>query len=99
MNVTVLASKRIIRVNERQYRVVTVGIPGPPGTSGSGAAYTHTQSSAAVEWIVNHNLGKYPMVSVLSVGLREMDADVQHVSVNQTRIRFATPMSGLAMLQ
>lgn len=99
MSITLLTQKKVVRISDRQYRVVTVGIPGPPGASGSGAAYTHVQGSAAVEWIINHNLGKYPIVSVLSPGLREMVADVQHVSVNQTRIRFSSAISGLAILQ
>lgn len=76
--------------------VVELGVQGLPGTGGSSAAYVHNQPTPAAQWIINHNLGYYPHVSVLSVGLMEITADVQHVSINQTRIQFSTPTAGLA---
>lgn len=71
------------------------GPMGPPG-SGVAAGYTHTQASAATEWIVNHNLGAKPTVSVLSPGGVELIADVVHLSTNQARIYFAAPTAGSA---
>lgn len=65
--------------------------------STSGAAYyTHNQQSAATEWIINHNLGRYPAISVMSVGLVEVLSDVVHVSANQARVYFSQPYAGLA---
>lgn len=72
------------------------GPPGPTGTSGS-AAYTHTQSSAADTWTVNHNLGFRPAASILSVGGKEMLAEVIHTSVNQFIAYFDAPISGVAI--
>lgn len=69
---------------------------GPQGPPGEGAAYVHMQASAAAEWIVNHNLGARPHVTVLSTGGAEIEASVTHVSVNQLLINFAAPQAGSA---
>lgn len=76
--------------------VVELGVQGLPGTGGGNAVYVHHQTTPTTQWIINHNLGYYPHVSVLSVGLVEITADVQHVSVNQTQIQFSIPTAGLA---
>lgn len=74
--------------------VVASGPQGPPGPAGAAQDYEHVQSAAATEWIVNHNLGVEPSVSVLSSGGAEIEASVLHVSVNQTRIYFASAQAG-----
>ena len=57
--------------------------------------YTHTQSSPASTWTVNHNLGRIPAaVSVLSVGGVEVEAGVTHVSNNQLVVEFASSQVG-----
>ena len=83
-------------VQQLQAHLIPVlqGPPGPPGPSGQG--YTHTQASAADEWIVNHNLGFLPTVSVIDAGSNVVVAEVQHPSTTQARVRFALPVSGQA---
>lgn len=54
----------------------------------------HTQSTPATEWIVNHNKGNYPAIAVLSPGSLVVDAEIEHTSVNQTRVRFAAAQTG-----
>lgn len=71
--------------------------PPVPGNGGS-SAYTHIQSTESSTWIINHNLGFYPTVSVLSDSLSPILADWVHTSVNQTRIFFQTPRTGQARL-
>lgn len=76
------------------------GPPGPPGPQGppgvpGGTYYVHTQSTPSDIWIVNHNLGFYPSVSVLNSGLVEILASVEHISVNTLRIRLNHPMTGI----
>ncbi|WP_156113876.1 hypothetical protein [Meiothermus ruber] len=56
----------------------------------------HQQASPSTEWIINHNLGFYPDVTVLSPGLAEVDAEVVHINVNQVRIYFVVPFAGIA---
>jgi hypothetical protein len=72
------------------------GPPGPPGISG-GANFSHTQAVASDTWTVNHSLGFRPAVSILSVGGKEMWAEVIHTSVNQFIAYFDAPTSGIAI--
>jgi hypothetical protein len=60
--------------------------------------FEHVQASPATEWVVNHNLGTVPSVTVYSPGLVQITAEVSHTSTNQTRIRFNTPQTGIAVL-
>jgi hypothetical protein len=78
--------------------VVEVLIPGPQGPGGSGSAFTFTQASAATTWTINHNLGVRPVVTVLSVGGMEVEAEVTHTSINQTVVNFVTATAGTARL-
>jgi hypothetical protein len=65
------------------------------GGSGSAEPYVHTQSIAAAEWIVNHNLGHRPAgVEVLSPGGLSVTAEIVHMSVNQLRVYFSDPQTG-----
>lgn len=74
------------------------GPSGPPGPAGDGVlSHTHTQSPAAAEWIVNHNFGYRPTVRALTVGGAEMLAEVLHISENQARLYFDTPVAGQAI--
>lgn len=75
----------------------SAGPPGPPGPEI--ATYLHTQSSAATEWIVNHNKGAYPALDVLSPGLIVVEAEVEHFTVNQVRVRFATAQTGYVLVR
>ncbi len=59
--------------------------------------FEHVQMSASLSWTVNHNLGRFPSVTVMTVGGLEMEPDVLHVSNNQTQINFVTPVAGRAI--
>lgn len=86
----------IAPIDDSEVIIVEGGDRGPPGPSGEGAAFVHTQASALTEWIINHNLGSRPFVTVLSTGGVEVEASVTHVTTNQLRINFATPQAGTA---
>ncbi len=75
-------------------------IIGPPGRDGPGAQrYSHTQSSAASVWVVNHNLdADIASVSVRNAGGIEVDAEIGIISPNQLEIRFAAPAVGSATI-
>jgi hypothetical protein len=75
--------------------VTTLGPPGPPGPV---AGFDFTQSSAAVSWTINHNLGYRPSVQVFNVGGLEVLGEIQHTSNNQTIVTFNTAMAGTARL-
>lgn len=76
---------------------VIEGPGGPMGAKGpAGTSYEHLQPSASAEWIINHNLGVRPSITVLSPGGVELLADVVHLTANQARVYLAAPMSGSA---
>lgn len=76
---------------------VTISARGPQGAPGPASAFfEHVQAVASDAWTINHNLGFRPAVTVFSPGGVEVEADVIHVSVNQTVIAFAAPQAGSA---
>lgn len=74
------------------------GPQGPPGPPGDGTAYVHAQSSAALTWTINHNLGYRPSVELLDVGGREYTAEVLHTSANQVVVYHDIATAGTARL-
>lgn len=82
--------------------VVDVTLPGPQGPMGPqgpsgpiGSVYHHTQSTPATTWVVNHNLGFHPHVSVW-VGAVEVSAEVVNITTNIVHVLFDEPMTGMA---
>jgi hypothetical protein len=66
------------------------------GSNGSAAlGYEQTFYDPLSCWTVNHNLGRYPMIVVLSLGGSEIDAEITHTSRNQLTAQFASPQAGL----
>jgi len=66
------------------------------GGGGGDANYVFSQASAANPWLVTHNLGKYPAVSVVDSGNNEIVPDVMYVDVNTLTLTFAAATSGTA---
>jgi hypothetical protein len=85
-----------IKSSGSRVKAFFIGRQGPRGADGAagGQQFTHTQSQASAEWIVNHNLGRRPGAEILTVGGMVMDAEVVHISVNQLRVYFKTAMAG-----
>lgn len=84
--------------NPTPYRAIQNAAPAPNPQPQPGSAYVHTQSTPSTEWIINHNLGFRPAVELLTVGGMEFDAEVVHITANQTRVRNTIPMAGTARL-
>ena len=82
------------------------GPPGPQGTQGDkgdpGAAgaptYVFTQLAPSAEWIVFHNLNKYPSVMVVDSGDTVIEPDITYDNAVQLRVIFGSPTSGKAYL-
>lgn len=92
--VKVERAERIVDVVP-EIKIVEAGRQGPPGIAG-GTVYTHTQIGASAVWTINHNLGRYPAISLLSPGLAEFLGEILHTSINQAIVYLAVPQSGLA---
>lgn len=61
-------------------------------------AYEHIQSSLAITWVVNHNLGYNPIVRVFVGGTEIQPLTVVHNSIMQTTITFTEAKTGYARL-
>lgn len=76
-----------------------------PSTGGVGGtvecgdcAYTHTQDAPSTLWLVGHNLGFFPGVTVVDTMQREVEADVQHVDANNLTVAFSVIATGQVFL-
>lgn len=69
------------------------------GAGGAGDLnYHHTQGVPSATWVIVHNLGKRPVVTVLDSGGTEVEGDVVYDSLNQLTITFSAGFSGDAYL-
>jgi hypothetical protein len=86
--------------SEESVNYVPTGQPGPqgpPGAAGQGLRFEFQQTTPSATWIVNHNLGFRPNVSVWSLGGAEMLGELIHISANQVNIYFDNPVAGSAI--
>lgn len=60
--------------------------------------YVHRQSVASEVWNIQHNLNKYPSVSVIDSSNREVFGNVEYIDLNNVRITFSGAFSGKATL-
>ena len=66
--------------------------------SGGDKTYVFTQSTAAERWEINHNLGKFPSVTIVDSGGNEVVGDVMYLTKNKLITSFTAPFSGKAYL-
>lgn len=74
--------------------VTAVG-PAPPVSSGD-LNYTHNQNTASAHWIVLHNLGKYPSVTVEDSAGSVAYGAVTYLDLNSLAIDFSQVLAGKA---
>lgn len=70
------------------------GLTGPAGAGGGSDAYFKQDFAPATTVTVTHNLGKYPAVSVFTSAGDEVEAEVDHLSINELTIMFAAANGG-----
>lgn len=62
--------------------------------------HTHEQTTASIEWIIQHDLNRLPVVNVYSVvngtEIVVIPLDVEVVNLNSCKLKFVKPMSGVA---
>lgn len=75
-------------------------VPGPAGPRGptGGEPFEWHQATPAATWIVNHDLGHYPQVSIADDSGALVLADVIYSSLNVVTVIFSSPRSGWAYL-
>lgn len=84
----------------RQNGDVTIAvIIGPPGAAGRDAArFDYLQNVPSSTWLVVHNLGAFPSVTLLEPGGEEFLANVNHLDANVLEVLFTFPTTGRAVL-
>ena len=61
--------------------------------------YVHTQDLVSDEWVIQHNLGKIPCITLLDTDNIEMVGTIEHQTFNKCVITFANPVAGKAYLR
>lgn len=65
---------------------------------GGDKKYTHLQIVPSEEWIIEHNLSKYPSVTIVDSAGTVVIGDVEYISTMILRVTFTSPFSGEAYL-
>jgi hypothetical protein len=63
-----------------------------------GGNHTHDQMVPSSLWVIEHNLGFFPNVTVFSSADEQVFGDITHISVNRLKIEFSGALSGKAHL-
>lgn len=61
-------------------------------------SYEHVQGSASAEWVVEHNLGFYPSVTVFLSSGDTVEGLINHNNTNSLTLTFSVAISGTAYL-
>ncbi len=90
-----------IRVSENPTRETTTVVLAQPIVDPvvSTSCYLEfIQNFAQTTWLIPHNFGKYPTVSVHDTDHELVKANIHHLDLNVTQITFTYPFSGSAIL-
>jgi hypothetical protein len=60
--------------------------------------YVHDQTSAEDTWNVQHNLNKFPAVSITDSAGDQVEGEVQYVGANLLLVKFSAPFAGRAYI-
>lgn len=63
-----------------------------------GDTYTFEQGQSSEMWIINHNLSKFPSVTVVDTAGTALVGEVTYLSKDSLMIKFSTPFTGKAYL-
>ena len=80
-------------VDGEDYLISLLGL----STSGD-KTFIYTQSVASDTWIITHNLGKYPSVSVVDTAKTGVYGNIDYINANELTITFSAPFSGQAFM-
>lgn len=69
-----------------------------PSEGGGDVHYEHMQSIATDEWVIDHNLNKFPSVTVVDSAGTVVYGEVYYPNKNKVIIKFMAAFSGRAYL-
>jgi len=73
------------------------GPDGPPGPAG-GAGFVFSQITPSTVWTINHDLGRYPAVTLVDSAGDAMMTDYDYVDANTIIVTFSAATAGTAYL-
>lgn len=65
----------------------------------STTVYEHEQEEPATQWVVEHNLGRFPQVTLIDEYGNVVYSFIGHESKNKLAVKFSEPVSGSAILR
>lgn len=68
------------------------------GIIGGDANYVHNQEMVSATWTVNHDLNKYPSVTIVDSGDNVLYTEIEYIDVNTLEVRFEASTSGKAYI-
>jgi len=60
--------------------------------------FVFTQNVASATWVITHNLGKYPSVSIVDSADTKVNGEIQYDNINQVTVSFRSAFAGKAFL-
>lgn len=76
-----------------------IPVSGNPAPGSGYADYTHVQAEPSATWVVTHNLGSYPVPTIILTGETEpVYTDIEYLDANTLTLSFAEPVSGTVYL-
>lgn len=58
--------------------------------------FEHSQPTPSTEWVIKHNLNRFPSVTTVNSNNQEIVGDVSYDNSNQVTVRFSSFESGKA---
>jgi hypothetical protein len=65
-------------------------------TGGTSTTYTHTQGIASQTWLIIHNLGKKPSITIVDSADSVVEGEIQYVDENRALVTFKSAFKGKA---
>ncbi len=67
-----------------------------PAEISSDKTYVHTQNSPDTTWVIYHNLGKFPSITVVDSAGDVVEGDISYIDDNTAMVLFSAPFGGKA---
>lgn len=92
------SSKSGIKIGDGMTPLKDLPFIGQKQSEGSDETYTYQQTSISNQWTIEHNLNRYPSVTVVDSAGSTVVGDVHYVDSNKIIITFAGEFIGTAYL-
>jgi hypothetical protein len=98
MTVIPVNGQVVVQVTPQNGPVVNVNKITVGGINQPAVAYHHTQGVSSATWVITHNLGWYPNVTIVDSSGSVVEGDILYVTNTSLTITFSGAFSGNAYL-